>query len=76
MILPNKHVGPRESLLGAGALVLRELDRPRTVTASWDRLRTDPAIRSFDRFILALDLLFSMGLVTLEDGLLVRSPHD
>jgi hypothetical protein len=63
-------------LLGASAVVLAQLGYPKTVTATWERLRSDPAIRTFDRFVMALDLLFLMGLLELNDGLLTRTGDD
>lgn len=72
MILPTKHVSPSRSLLGVGALLLRHLARERTVASLWDEVRSAPEVASFERFTLALDLLFALGAVTLERGLLRR----
>jgi len=60
-------------LLGVGALVLRSMDRKQTMTALWDRLREVPEVGTFTRFVLALDLLYALGAVELEDGLLRRA---
>lgn len=70
MILPTKHVSTERSLLGLGALLLRALDIPRTVTALWHKVREIPEVGSFDRFVLALDLLYAMGAVDLNEGLI------
>jgi len=72
MILPTKHIKAQYSLLGAGATLLRYLDRPQTVTGLWDRVRGNPELSVYWRFILALDFLFAMGMVELADGLIVR----
>ncbi len=73
MILPTKHVPTRTALLGVGATVLAELERPRTVTALWERAREQPGVATFSRFVLALDLLYTVGALDFEDGLLRRT---
>jgi hypothetical protein len=75
VILPTKHVSPSRSLLGLGALVVTHLDRPCTVSALWERVRGLPEIATFERFVLALDLVYIMGVVDIEDGVLRRQPR-
>lgn len=72
MILPTKHITLRKSMLGLGAVVLRALSSPRTVSSLWDSLRSDPDVVSYNRFLLALDLLFAMDAIEINDGLLRR----
>lgn len=72
MILPSKHVPPSRSLLGIGAFLLHHLERERTLASLWDAVRAVPEVASFERFTLALDLLFALGAVTLDRGLLRR----
>mgnify|MGYP003383413990 CR=1 FL=1 len=73
MILPTKHIPTAHSLLGVAALVLSSLERPRTLTALWDRLCTEPQVGTFGRLILALDLLYAVGAVDFDEGLLRRT---
>ena len=70
MILPTKHISARDSLLGIGALLLRELGAPRTLSDLWDRTRVLPEIETFERLILGLNLLYAMGLINLENDLI------
>lgn len=72
MILPTKHIRLSNSLLGVGATLLEYLDRNRTVTSLWNETRTLPEIKTFDRFTLGLDLLFLVGVIDFQDGLLRR----
>ena len=72
MILPTKHVSARQSLLGVGAVVLAELDEPQTMTGIWERIRELPEVASFERLVLALDLLYTIGAVEMKDGLVRR----
>lgn len=70
MILPTKYVSTGYSLLGIGAELLRILDHPRTVTSLWNEARQMRGVMTFERFTLALDLLFACGAISLSDGLL------
>jgi len=77
MILPTKRIPEDRSLIAIAGEVLRLLDSERTVSRLWDefkRGRVELARReTFDWFVLALDLLFMMGAVTVERGLLRRA---
>jgi hypothetical protein len=72
MILPTKHISTRHSLLGLGATVLKHLGAPNTVTGLWDKIKEFPEIGTYKRFILALDLLYTINAIDYSDGLLRR----
>lgn len=72
MILPTKHIQPQDSLIGIGSTLLTNLRGAKTVTELWDGVRHLPGIISFERFVLGLDLLYSMELVELDRGMLKR----
>ncbi|MCW2107101.1 UNVERIFIED_ORG: hypothetical protein M2402_004292 [Rahnella aquatilis] len=80
MILPSKHLPQDRALLTVGGHVLTFLARPRTVSALWEDLnRTDQSLSAipprritYDWFVLALDLLYSLGTIELENGLVTR----
>lgn len=63
MILPSKHVKISRCILATGAILLEELSEGRTVSSLWDSVRNKPEIQTFGRFVLSLDLLFTLGLV-------------
>lgn len=73
MILPTKHINPLDSLLGIGALILGQLETTMTVTQLWDQLRDVPQVATFDRLVLGLDLLYMMGVVELDGGVIRRA---
>ena len=73
MILPTKHISTKQSLFGVGAELLVSLIRPRTVSSLWDEVRDRPTVATFERFTLALDLLYACGAVTMSEGLLRRT---
>lgn len=71
MILPTKYAPDSKSLLLAGAVVLEKLDRPQTVTELWEATRGE-WIATFGYFVLALEMLFVIGVVNFRDGLLKK----
>ena len=82
MITPTKGIAPDRCLLAVGAQVLLQLDEPRTVSQAWARLkswRADQAHTSpvsFEWFVLALDILYSLGAVELDQDVLVARSTD
>lgn len=72
MILPSKHISEEQALIGVGAVVLRQLARPQTVTSLWDKVRDDRAVGTYERFVLALDLLHITGIISLTQGMIRR----
>lgn len=75
MILPTKHLPIERSLLAGGATVLDAVRTPVTVSQVWEAVRNQEAVGSFDRFVLALDFLFALDLLSLDENRLSRSPR-
>lgn len=79
MILPTKHIRPERALLTIGGEVLGRLREPLTVSRLWDEVRThrgetaEPAPINYDWFVLSLDLLFMIGAIELERGLVRKA---
>lgn len=71
--MPTKHIPLEQTLLGLGGQLLTLLRQGDTVTALWERARDLPHIGSFARFVLVLDLLYAIGVLELQDGLLVKA---
>ncbi len=77
MITPTKGISPERSLLAVGAQILLQLNEPRTVSQTWARLKAwredkdHNSPLSFSWFVLALDVLYGMGVVELRHDLLV-----
>lgn len=76
MILPTKNISQDRALLTVGARILSLVDRPLTVSALWDNVTRQSRQESkhthlhYDAFVLTLDLLYMMGALDLQDGLL------
>jgi hypothetical protein len=60
-------------LLGVGAKILEQLYNPRTVSSLWSAVATMPEVATFERFVLTLDLLYAIGAIEMDTGLLRRS---
>ena len=73
MILPTKHIGPSNSILGVGAIVLSCLGNGRTVSQLWNEVRHHPGLELFPRFILTLDFLYSIGAIDFSEGIVRES---
>lgn len=72
MILPSKHIRAEQTLLGVGAVLLQELRRPCTVSSLWEKVRRNAVVGPFERFVLALDMLYLLGAVTITEGLIEK----
>ncbi|AEH85579.1 ABC-three component system middle component 6 [Mesorhizobium opportunistum] len=77
MLLPTKHIKIENALLGVGAEVLAELDRPKTVSTLFHdvqahRSEYEMTTIEFDWFLLAVDFLHVVGAVRLEAGVLKK----
>lgn len=83
MITPTKGIAPDRALLAVAAQIVLQLERPLTVSQTWSRLREwrrmneHPAPLSFGWFVLALDILYTLGVLELDEDLLtvVRTDH-
>lgn len=74
MILPNKNIYLRNSLLGLGALVLENFHKGDTVSSLWERVRKDTVINTFEKYALSLDLLYMLKAIDTKSGVLIK--HD
>ena len=72
MILPTKHISTSYSLLGIGAKIIEQLYQPRTVSSLWSAVATIPEVATFERFVLTLDILYAIGAIEMETGLIRR----
>lgn len=75
MILPTKNISPDRALLTLAGKIFERIEGARTISGLWDEVRAEQQVRpvAYGWFILAIDLLFLMQLVWLDqDGLLQR----
>lgn len=80
MILPKKHISASASMIGLGGFILKILSKkPLTVDQCWDTLNKKYIAKgliqqkhSFDNMILAIDLLYMLGVISYEKGYLIK----
>lgn len=73
MILPDKNITLSNSLLGIGSKILTELAVPQTVSSLWEKVRRKYSeIKTFEKFVLTIDLLFALGLIEFDEGIIRR----
>ena len=79
MILPTKHVRSDRALFGVGAEVLDILKRPLTMSRLWDEVRGRRSLHApnapidYQWFVLSLDLLYMIGALEFDRGLVRRT---
>lgn len=73
MIMPSKYLREDEALIGVSAELLQLIKNSHNLSALWEAAKKIDAIGNFERFILALDLLYLMGLVDLKNNEIVRA---
>jgi len=73
MILPNKNIYLRNSLLGLGALLLEWLRKGDSVSSLWDRVRKDTEVNTFEKYVLSLDLLYTLKAIDIREGVLIKN---
>jgi hypothetical protein len=76
MIAPTKGIAPQRALLTVAAQIALCVTEPMTVSQVWSALKAwrtknaNEAVLSFSWFVLAFDVLYSLGALRLENGLL------
>lgn len=71
MILPKKHIKLSESLFAIGGVILINLNGIRTVDQIWSIISSQKYSQistSFDNYILALDYLYTIGAIDIDEN--------
>lgn len=76
MILPNKFLEEKDSLLYVGALLLNKLDVPNSVSELWNQVNDNKSVNNYERFIIALDMLYILNLIELKNEKIRRVNND
>ena len=77
VLLPTKHLRADRSLLAVGAVILKHVKTPIAFSELWQKTRKDwERVRmttlSYDVFLSALSILYAMGAVEHEGGIIRR----
>lgn len=76
MILPNKFLEEKDSLLYVGALLLDKLDVPSSVSELWNQVNDNKSVNNYGRFIITLDMLYVLNLIELKNDKIRRINND
>lgn len=71
MILPQKHVSISESMFGFGGQLLALINKKMSVDELWESYSVSNSStykHGFDNFILALDYLYIIEAIVIDDG--------
>ncbi|WP_066973097.1 ABC-three component system middle component 6 [Methanobrevibacter filiformis] len=68
MIMPNKYLTEKETLIGAGAVVIKNCSSKRSLSKLWDEVKDNDSIYNFERFVLTLDMLFILGVLDFDEN--------
>ena len=63
MIMPTKFIREDEALIGVCIKILKKLSSEKSLSTLWENSKCIPNIDTYERFILALDVLFILGLI-------------
>ena len=71
MILPSKHITFSQSIFGLAGFLLAKLKTPMSIDELFQKYantsrKTFPGYHDFDNVILAVDLLYLMGAITID----------
>nr|WP_321353132.1 ABC-three component system middle component 6 [uncultured Methanoregula sp.] len=76
MILPDKSITLANSLVGLGYTIINNLQNQETISSLWEKTRKSNPALSYEKFILSLDLLYTLDLIILEKGLLKKKEDE
>ena len=76
MIMPTKYLREDEALIGISASLLPLIEQNGSLSKLWDVARATTKVGNYERFILSLDLLYLLGLITLSGNQIVRTRYD
>ena len=72
MILPGKHIKLSRSILNVSSVLIQNIDNKQSITTLYNKTISNSNIRTYEIFIMGLDLLFIFGLITLDDDRILR----
>jgi ABC-three component (ABC-3C) system Middle Component 6 len=76
LLLPGKQTPASESLLRQAELLYASIPGRAPVAQAWLRARELVTNVSFSRFVLMLDVLFAIGAVQINEGVLIKRSPD
>ena len=72
MIMPTKYLKEDKAIIGVGGILLQSIDNRKNLSNLWEDTKKDHTDITFERFILALDFLYLLGLIKVEHNDILR----
>ena len=71
-ILPSKTIREDFSLLGVGAILLKNLSTSDTISSVWERVKGTKQINTYEKYISGLSLLYMLGAIEYNNGIIIK----
>lgn len=71
-ILPDKTIRVEYSVIGIGAIILQSMNYTESVSSLWEKAKLNSEINTFEKFVSGLIILFSIGAISYNDGVLSK----
>ena len=71
-ILPDKTIRVEYSVIGIGAIILQSMNYTESVSSLWEKAKLNSEINTFEKFVSGLIVLFSIGAISYNDGVLSK----
>ena len=72
MIMPSKYVREEEAIIGVGNILLQHIKGSINISSLWENVKTNHAVVTFDRFVIALDFLYILGIIDIKQNDIMR----
>lgn len=72
MIMPSKYVREEEAIIGVGSILLQHIKNNINISTLWENVKTNHIVVTFDRFVIALDFLYILGIIDVKQNDIVR----
>lgn len=73
ILLPDKTIRLEYSVIGIGALILESMSVTESVSSLWEKVKIKDEVNTYEKFISGLILLFSIGAVVYNSGVLSKN---
>ena len=71
-MLPDKTIKIEYSLIGIGAIILRNMNITETITSLWEKHKNYDEINTFQKFVSGLVFLYTIGAIKYNDGVITK----
>ena len=72
MIMPNKYLKEEDTLLGSSAVIFNNIQEHQNLSELWDNVKNNNSVYNFERFILTLDMLYTLGLIDFKNNNIIK----